>query len=106
MSRKGLRPHLWKYPEKQAHEQHIAWLRAKAQANFRKEIWLLSFDEFQRLWQGRWDQRGRSITDFCMIRSDIDGAWEYSNVEIITRQEHFSRQKEHKQRRKQCRLES
>ena len=64
----------------------------KAQAMYRREIWLLSFEDFQRLWQGRWDQRGRGAEEFCLTREDPEGAWEPSNIVCVERREHLRRQ--------------
>ena len=86
------RPHVWKVQGEIPHEQHIAWQKSKAQANFRGELWMLSFEEYQQLWLGKWDQRGRANSDVCMTRIDPEAAWEYSNVEIIPRIEHLRRQ--------------
>ena len=96
MPRSGPRPHVWKVPGEIPHKQHIAWLRAKAQANYRGEIWLLSFDEFQRIWLGYWDQRGRGATDYVMSREDADGAWAIGNVSCVQRIDYLRRQKEYK----------
>lgn len=100
MSRTGLRPHVWKVQGEIPHQQHIAWLRAKAQAAFRNELWMLTFEDFQRLWQGRWHQRGRGQDQYCLTREDPDGAWELSNVECIPRVEHLRRQKLYKSRQR------
>lgn len=101
MPRKGQRPHTWKIPGQVPHAQYIAWQRAKAQANFRKEHWRISFEEFQTLWQGLWDRRGRGNGDFCLTREDPDGDWAVENVECIPREEHLRRQKLYKSRRQQ-----
>lgn len=96
MARTDLRPHTWKVQGEIPHKQYIAWLRAKAQANFRKEVWLLSFDEFQRLWQGHWERRGRGTENFVMTREDHQGAWVMGNVQVTRRYEYLRRQREYK----------
>jgi hypothetical protein len=73
------------------HKQYICWLQMKAQANYRKELWMLSFEEYQTIWQGRWDQKGRGIDDFCLTREDQKGAWVWGNVLCIPRHEHLRR---------------
>ena len=100
MPRQGPRPHCWKVPGEVPHEQHIAWLRAKAQAVYRGEVWLLTFEEFQTVWLGYWQQRGRSSTSYCLTREDPDGAWAIGNVACIPRIEHLRRQKLYKSRNK------
>jgi hypothetical protein len=92
MKTKKLRPHLWIVQGHIPHEQYVAWHRARAQAHFRNEVWDLSFEQFQALWQGRWHLRGRSNTSWCLVREDPDGAWHVSNVDCIPRVEHIRRQ--------------
>jgi len=96
MPRKGIRPHTWKVQGEVPHKQYTAWLRAKAQANYRKEIWTLSFEEFQKLWQGVWDFRGRGRDDYVMSRDDHHGAWSIGNVSCIRRYEYLKRQSNYK----------
>jgi len=96
MPRAGLRPHTWIVQGEIPHKQHTAWLRAKAQANYRGEIWLLSFEEFQRLWQGYWEFRGRGRDDYVMTRDDHLGAWAVGNVEVTRRYEYLRRQRQYK----------
>jgi hypothetical protein len=96
MSRTGTRPHTWKVQGEVPHQQNLAWLRAKAQANYRGEVWLLDFEDFQRLWQGVWQFRGRGREDYVMARDDHQGAWALGNVEVIRRYEYLKRQREYR----------
>jgi hypothetical protein len=93
MARTGLRPHTWKVQGEIPHQQYIAWLRAKSQANYRGEVWLLSFEDFQRLWQEHWQFRGRSREDFVMCRDDHEGAWVLGNVQVTRRYNYLNRQR-------------
>lgn len=63
----------------------------RAQARFRDEEWQLSFEDFQRIWQGRWDQRGRGCDDYCLTREDLDGGWTPENTICIPRLEQLRR---------------
>lgn len=96
MPRSGPRPHVWKVQGEEPHKQYIAWLRAKAQANFRGEVWLLSFEEFQRVWLGYWTRRGRGREEYCLSRDDVDGAWAIGNVACVQRIDYLRRQREYK----------
>lgn len=88
----GPRPHIWiTGPDEKLHDQYYAFLRQKAQANFRKEGWEMEFEEFLELWDGKWDQRGRASEDLCMTRNDYDLPWAISNVTIVPRHEHVKR---------------
>lgn len=106
MPRTGTRPHCWKVQGEIPHQQHLAWLQMRAQANYRKEIFALSFEEFQRLWQGNWEQKGRGTGDYCLTREDPDGAWIWGNVLCLPRVEHLRRQKLYKKERKKWQQES
>lgn len=88
----GPRPHTWiTGPDPVRHAQYGAFLRARAQARFRGESWQLTFEDFERTWQGRWHLRGRGPDRLCMARLDPDQAWTVPNIELITRSEHCRR---------------
>lgn len=93
---RGPRPHTWKVQGQEAHDQFVSWQRAKAQANFRGEVWLLSFEQYQEAWQGQWSLRGRCRGDHCLTRIDPEGAWEPSNLSVMPRIEHLRRQRLYK----------
>jgi hypothetical protein len=96
MPRTGIRPHTWIIQGDIPHKQYTAWLRSKAQANFRKEVWLLSFEDYQRLWCLHWQFRGRGREDYVMSREDHQGAWVLGNVQVTRRYEYLKRQREYK----------
>ena len=96
MPRSGPRPQCWKVQGEIPHKQYLAWLQMKAQANYRKEIFALNFEEFQMLWQGLWERKGRGVDDYCLTREDPDGAWIRGNVMCMPRVEHLRRQKLYK----------
>lgn len=97
--RKGPRPHTWKVQGQVPHNQYVAWQKMRAQANFRGEEYLLTFEDFQSLWQTNWDSRGRGSDDYCLTREDPDDAWQIGNVACVTRKEYLARQKHYKSRR-------
>ena len=81
-------------------EIRLSWVRMKAQCKFRKEEFLLSFEEYQQIWDGQWHLRGRCSEDVCLSRKDCDDAWSLENCHIITRLEHFRLTGEKTQRKK------
>jgi hypothetical protein len=90
-------PHTWlSGPDEFKHEMYLPWLRSKAQANYRKEEWDLSFEEFYLIWKEQWHNRGRKIDNVCMSRDDMDGVWDKNNIIIITRHEHIKRTGAHR----------
>lgn len=88
-SKPGPRPHLWRYKDPVEHLQHRAWLRARAQAKFRREAWEITFEDFTEIWRGQWEQRGRRPKDLCMTRIDTTQPWSVANCEIIDRHTHL-----------------
>ena len=101
MPRSGPRPHCWKVQGAENHEQYCAWLQMKAQAQYRKETFELTFSDFQLLWQGRWQQKGRGSGQYCLTRQDPTGAWNLDNVLCMPRVEHLRRQHLYKKTEKE-----
>jgi len=68
-------------------ERRIAYVRAKAQCNFRNEQWDLTWEDFQAFWRTRrlWAQRGRHRDDLVLTRFDWNKSWNRDNCCIITR---------------------
>lgn len=77
------------YPDALRHAQHWAWLRKKAQAQYRREEWNLSIDEWFKLWDdsGQWNNRGRHEHASAMFMIDPELGWHVWNVEIVDRTE-------------------
>lgn len=94
VGRTGPRPNAWKVKGEIPHKQHIAWLRAKAQAEFRGEVWTLTFDEYQQLWAEQWHNRGRKPENYCLTRYDSEQPWNTTNSVVMNRREHLQRQRQ------------
>lgn|SRR5215472_11376418 len=58
---------------------------------------LLSFEEWYDIWisSGHWNQRGQRSDQYCMARYWDQGAYEVSNVRIITNHENGVERNEH-----------
>lgn len=91
MPRKGPRPHIWKVKGERGHDQHIAWMRMKAQANFRGEEFDLTFEDFQLLWDEHWEERGRKSYEYCLTRADSTEPWNATNTICVQRLEYLTR---------------
>lgn len=89
MPRTGPRPHCWKVQGEIPHKQYLAFLQMRAQANYRKESFNLTFEDFQLLWRDKWDMKGRGVDDYCLTRKNADLAWDLSNAECIPRRQHL-----------------
>jgi hypothetical protein len=78
-----------KYLDLFDHARYVPFLRARAQAAFRKEDWLLTFEDWCSLWSTPelWAQRGRASESLALIRLDTDGPWDYANVQIMSRRQ-------------------
>jgi hypothetical protein len=91
---KGAFPKTWKYKDPILHAKHVAYLRQKAQANFRQEGWEITIEEFFEMWpDDLWVQRGRSQSSYCMIRKNITQPWSKSNCVIMLRYQQLVRNK-------------
>ena len=91
------RPHSWKSgPDEFRHSLYVPWLKAKAQANFRKEEWTLTFDEWFDLWKDDWHKRGRKADNICMTRLDYDKPWSADNTVLMSRREQLVLQGENR----------
>lgn len=92
--RPGPRPFMWKTgPDPRTHEQYTAWLKARAQAQFRGEAWDLTFEQYQELWGDLWEERGRTRDSLCLSRADYEKGWSLANCQVVTRREHAARQR-------------
>jgi hypothetical protein len=96
MPRAGPRPHVWKVKGEIPHAQYLAWLKMKAQADFRGEPWQFAFEDFQQVWSAFWNRRGRGSEDYCLTRTDIDLPWHVNNVECVPRIDHLKRSQQRK----------
>ena len=95
----GPRPHVWKTgPDPVRHQKFIAWGRARAQAHFRGEEWLLTFEDWETAWADEWHRRGRGPDNLFLVRTDPELPWAIENVQRVDRPE-FNRRQQQAQRR-------
>jgi hypothetical protein len=76
-------------PDILTHDMYYAWHKHRAQANFRKEPYHLTWDDWQKIWANPIDfqNRGRRPEDLTLTRIDDDGDWTMANVMVTTRLE-------------------
>lgn len=85
-------PDRWRSgPDPVRRQKYLQWLQQRNQAQWRGELWELSFDDWLTVWGDQYEQRGRGAEDFCMTREDPDLAWDKTNAIILTRREHYQR---------------
>lgn len=103
---RGSRPHLWKTgPDQELHLRYRAFVQQRNQAQWRGEIWHLTFDQWLALWANQYHLRGRRQMSLCLTRRDYNQPWTLENAEVVTRQEHNQRQFEHGRRGRRTRAE-
>lgn len=91
---RGPNPKYRKYKDDIGHAKHWAFLRQRAQANFRGEGWEFTIEEYFAFWtDDQWLSRGRGQQDLCMIRKDIEKPWSVENCVIIVRYQQLVRYK-------------
>lgn len=78
-------------PDPVDHKLYTDCQRARAQAWYRGEEWLITEQEYIELWryQNQYQNKGRCRHNLCMVRIDPERAWHKDNVLIISRLQHF-----------------
>ena len=84
-------------PDPLHHKMYIAFGYQRVTARLRGESWLLTWEQWRDIWLPYWDQRGTAALDLCLARKDIEGAWEITNIELLTRRQHSQRTRKHYQ---------
>ncbi len=80
--------HYWKSgPDEIDHKLYMECQRARAQARFRGEEWVITEREYIQLWRtdDLYLRKGRSIDCYCLTRKDPELAWSLDNVQFVTR---------------------
>jgi hypothetical protein len=84
--------HLRRFQDPIQHEKYYAFLKHRAQARFRKELYRLTWAQWQRLWPNTlWSQRGRGPHSLRLIQSDPLKGWSVKNCEIVPHGAHMSK---------------
>jgi len=91
-------PQSWKTgPDIFVREKYYAYLRHKAQCNYRKEPYELTWEDWQQSWpDDQFLRRGKGLQDLIMQRLDLLDSWNPRNVAVTTRAEHVKRAKEYR----------
>jgi hypothetical protein len=88
-------PEYWKSgPDPLQHEMYYAWAKHRSQAHYRKETYLLTYEDWQQIWANPADflNRGRHPEDLTLTRCDPTGPWSLDNVEVMVRIDHLRRE--------------
>lgn len=77
-------------PDPVRHDKYYAYLKHRAQANFRSEPYSLTWEEWENFWpDDLWSQRGRNGDSLVLRMIDPTQGWQVSNLEIMKRKEHL-----------------
>jgi hypothetical protein len=89
-------PTTWKSgPDPFKREKYYAWLKHRAQAQYRNEPYQLTWEDWDSVWtDDDFRKRGRKNTDYCIARIDPDDAWCIHNCHVVTRRQHLQRNRE------------
>lgn len=83
-----------KFKNEIEHQKHWAFLRQRAQANYRGEGWEITIEEYFDFWTDeQWQMRGRGQQDLCMVRKDVEKPWSIDNCAIVFRYQQLVRYK-------------
>ena len=72
------------------HHMFSVFIQQRNQANYRKEGWTLTFDEFKEAWDDKWDNRGRKKGTYCSTRIDQTKPWTADNYVVMVRGEVYA----------------
>jgi hypothetical protein len=82
-------------PDPLTREKYYAWLKHRSQAWHRNEDYELTWEDWQSLWTDElFHKRGRSSTDLCLNRVDLNSSWNLNNCVVFSRREHFEMKKQ------------
>ena len=72
--------------------RHRAYVRHKAQCQFRGEEFALTLEDWHAFWpdEKSFARRGRHIDDLMMTRFDVEKSWSRENCCLVTRLAHFN----------------
>jgi hypothetical protein len=81
------RPDRWRHSDPFEHIRYIPFLRARAQATFRQEEFLLTFEDWCYFWSTEelWHRRGRASTALTLMRCDPLKPWSRDNCCLMER---------------------
>lgn len=89
-SRRRLRPLVYNHFDNEFDRaRHLAFVRSRAQADYRGEIWELTYEDWSEFWPDpeTFERRGRSSDSLCLTRYDEELPWTRSNTVQLSRRD-------------------
>ena len=74
------------------HAQYDAWLKARAQAHYRGEQYLITFEDWVELWGDNWSRRGRGADCLMLMKRRWAEPWTKRNAHLVDRPTFHARQ--------------
>jgi hypothetical protein len=96
-------PHKWVTgPDPLRHEKYYAYLKHKSQAQYRKEEYNLTWEEWEDIWKddADWFARGRSSNDLSLVLLDRKRPWQADNVKLMKRIDYLKMPRERQPKQK------
>ena len=87
-------------PDPQVRAHYYRFLRAKAQAKFWRQKWLIEWEDYLDLLKTNPGEWGAKKGQLCLTRINTRGPWSLSNTELMERQEAMSRPTKGKKRKR------
>jgi len=96
----GPRPHQWVTgPDPHRHRQYRAYKLLQVRCRHRRELWELTFPEFESLWTvDTWLRRGLQPEQLVLSRREPGLPWRLDNLHVVTCRQNQADHHEHKRR--------
>lgn len=93
IDRKAAGIKLRKYKDDNTQILYRAFVQQRNQAQFRKEGWSkkFTFEVWLDIWGDKISNKGRSSSEYCMTRINLNKQWTANNVIVLTRSESQAR---------------
>ena len=85
-------------PDPVRRNKYYAWLKHRAQENYLKREYFLTWEDFEAVWpDDKWHLRGRSASSLCLARIDHTLGWANDNIHVVTRDAQLKQKRKRKQ---------
>jgi hypothetical protein len=83
--------HLRRFRDPVQHDKYYAYLKHRAQAAYRQELYQLTWAQWQRLWPNtQWNQRGRGPRSLRLVQLNPLKGWSFKNCAVVEHATHMS----------------
>jgi hypothetical protein len=83
--------HLRRFQDPIQHDLYYGFLKHRAQARFRKELYALTWAQWQRIWTPTlWAKRGRGPRSLRLVQLNPLKGWSFKNCAVVEHATHMS----------------